>query len=142
MNCRLQHTDASRIAKECWLSLPSFYPNIKLDEFVIMPNHVHFVILITDDSCVDKGNPGVNKSISYRMKRRKMLISKIIGRFKMQTAKQINIIHHRQGQPFWQKNYYDHIVRNEPELERIRGYIRYNPLRWEKDRDNPPGIFI
>ena len=71
--------------------------------------------------------------------RRKMLLPKITGKFKMQTAKQINQIRKTPGISLWQRNYYEHVIRNDDELNRIREYIISNPLKWEYDRDNPQG---
>ena len=65
-----------------------------------------------------------------------MLIRKIIGKFKMQTSKQINILRNSTNMRFQQRNYYDHIIRNEKELQEIRKYIYYNPLNWSNDEYN------
>lgn len=62
-----------------------------------------------------------------------MGLPKLVGRFKMVSSKQINIIRNTSGVPVWQRNYYEHIIRNEPELNRIREYIINNPLNWQKD---------
>ena len=59
-----------------------------------------------------------------------MLLPKIIGWFKMNTAKSINILHETKGKPFWQRNYYETILFNETELNQVKGYIRTNPKRW------------
>ena len=69
-----------------------------------------------------------------------MSLSKIIGRFKMVSAKQINILHETPGTPVWQRNYYEHIIRNDESLNRIRKYILDNPVRWAFDRNNPNAI--
>ena len=61
----------------------------------------------------------------------------IVGNFKSVTARRINRIRKTPGAPIWQRNYYEHIVRNETELNRIRQYIRLNPMKWELDRENP-----
>ena len=66
-----------------------------------------------------------------------MLIPMAVGRFKMNTAKQINQVRGTPGVPVWQRNYYEHVVRNEDEMNRIREYIVNNPLRWALDRENP-----
>ncbi len=66
-----------------------------------------------------------------------MLLSKIIGRFKMVTAKQINALRKTSGLTVWQRNYYEHVVRDEVSLNRIRQYIADNPAQWEFDRENP-----
>lgn len=65
-----------------------------------------------------------------------MLLAKIIGRFKMNSAKRINEIRNLPGIPVWQRNYYEHIIRNEKELSRIRKYIFNNPARWSLDEEN------
>jgi hypothetical protein len=69
-----------------------------------------------------------------------MLLSKVIGRFTMRSAKEINLLQGTSGQPFWQSRGYDHIVRSERALTRIREYIRYNPLKWMADKYNPDNV--
>ncbi len=69
-------------------------------------------------------------------KRRKMMLSKIIGHVKMQSAKQINILCDTPAKPIWQRNYYDHIIRNDRSLNRIREYIINNPVNWQFDIEN------
>ena len=66
-----------------------------------------------------------------------MLLPKIIGRFKTLSAKQINQIRQTPGIPVWQRNYYEHIIRNDDELNRIREYIYDNPSKWTTDGENP-----
>ncbi len=82
-----------------------------------------------------------NASFAERCKqRRKMLLPKIIGWFKMNTAKSINQMRNSEGRPVWQKNYYEHVVRNEKDLRSIQEYIINNPLQWELDENNPVNI--
>ena len=66
-----------------------------------------------------------------------MLLPKIIGYFKMNAAKRANIILDSSGEPFWQRNYYEHIIRNTAELDRIRAYIHNNPAKWSEDQLQP-----
>ena len=66
-----------------------------------------------------------------------MLLSKIIGRFKMVTAKQINGLRESSGSALWQRNYYEHVIRDDESLKRIRQYIADNPAQWEFDQENP-----
>ena len=124
VNDELQETETSKICVKCWQDLSVIYPDCILDAFVVMPNHVHGIIMIEAAMTVFR-----NKQ------RRNMLISKMIGRFKMQTAKQINQYQNTRGQSFWQKNYYDRVIRNELELNRIREYIENNPARWRDDEN-------
>ena len=65
-----------------------------------------------------------------------MLISKVVGYFKRNSAKQINTIRNTTGIPVWQRNYYEHIIRNENNLNKIREYIHNNPTRWHLDSEN------
>ena len=130
--------DIGAIIKQCWYDLPNHYENCKLDEFVIMPDHVHGIIIIDNDHKF----PIVVEAIhelplrkkqqlqQTRKSRRQMLIPKIIGRFKMQTTKSFHEIKHT-SEKLWQRDYFEHIIRNENELNHIREYIINNPLKWE-----------
>ncbi len=110
-----------------WDKLPDRFPRVTLDTFVLMPNHVHGIIDV-----------GAIYELPLRtLSRRSMLIPMAVGRFKMNTAKQINQVRGTPGVPVWQRNYYEHVVRNEDEMNRIREYIVNNPLRWALDRENP-----
>jgi REP element-mobilizing transposase RayT len=120
------------IVRSCWNDLPGHYKNISLDEFVVMPNHVHGIIIIDNPVGVIHESPlQMNK-----LARRQMLLPKIVGRFKQNTAKQINIMRGTYGETVWQRNYYEHIIRNERSLYKIREYIRTNPVRWTWDKEN------
>lgn len=120
-----------KFAYQCLNQIPDRYDSAELDEFIIMPNHVHVIIIINNDDV------GVIHELPLRKQRRKMLLPQIIGWFKMNSAKRANAILKKSGQRFWQRNYYEHIVRNERELNQIREYIIYNPMRWQYDRENP-----
>lgn len=130
------------IVNNHWENLANHYNNIKLDEFIIMPNHIHGIIIINNNDVntqhpADTSHPVENvKTNNDKYTRRKMLIPKIIGRFKMNTSKLINIKRGTQGNPFWQRNYYDRIIRTEKELENVRNYIKNNPVNWKKDKYN------
>lgn len=85
----------------------------------------------------NEGYKTIHELPLQRVERRRMLLSKIIGRFKMITAKQINLMRKTTGNAFWQRNYFEHIIRNEAELNHIRKYIQQNVLKWELDRFHP-----
>jgi REP element-mobilizing transposase RayT len=70
------------------------------------------------------------------------MLSKLVGRLKMQSAKEINIIENRKGEKFWQNNYYDRIIRNNNEYEKIKTYIYENPKKWENERNNVENLFM
>jgi putative transposase len=120
------------IVQECWNDLAKYYPTIELDAFVVMPNHVHGIVVIMDPV----GSIHESTLPKTAAERRAMLLPKIIGRFKMNSAKGINELRASPGAPIWQRNYYDHIVRNDKSLHRIREYIAANPQQWQYDKEN------
>ncbi len=129
---RMVLNELGRVIESVWMELTTRYPNIELDAFGVMPNHIHGIIVI-----VDSPNVGAIHELPLRLHRRRMLIPKIVGYLKMNTAKQINQINDTPGVPVWQRNYYEHIIRDEDELNRIRKYIIENPLQWQLDQENP-----
>jgi putative transposase len=151
--------EAGRMAEQQWKGLPQRFPNATLDEFVIMPNHIHAIIQIVGaihelprqsnaqgpvgaihESPLPCPHRRPNRAIhesphesNTPPRRRGMMLSKIVGYFKMNSAKRANQMSGKSGHPVWQRNYYEHIIRNEDELRNIREYIRTNPLRWASD---------
>jgi putative transposase len=123
-------SEFGQVVQDVWNLLPTRYPDIELDAFVIMPNHVHGIIVIT-------GGVGAIHELPLRERRRNMLVSKIVGCFKMNIAKRITELRGMSGVPFWQRNYWEHVVRDEIDLNRIRQYIENNPMRWHEDQLNP-----
>jgi putative transposase len=119
-------TNMGEIAKSCWLQIPEHFPNIRLDEFVIMPNHVHGIIVILHKAEDDRFTFPDSSEIADRSK---MKLSKIIQAFKSSVTRMIN--QDPTSDYFaWQKSFYDHIVHNYKELIQIRRYISENPLHY------------
>ncbi len=129
------------IVKKCWNDLMTQYPSINLDDFVVMPNHVHGIIVIdksvgstfNNSTGDDRGNAGGETPPL----RQTATLSQIIGYFKYQSTKDINAFRNMTGIPVWQRSFYDHVIRDETSWNRIREYISTNPLRWQMDRENP-----
>ncbi|GBD26328.1 hypothetical protein HRbin30_01660 [bacterium HR30] len=120
------------IARHCWLDIPAHFPRAELDAFVVMPNHVHGVIVIVDG----RGTPC--RAPTERFGRPVTgSIPAVIRSFKSAVTKHINEQRSTPGAQIWQRNYYEHIIRDEVSLNRIRQYIVDNPLRWDLDRENP-----
>ena len=145
---KMRLNDAGRVVQECWGSIPSHFPHVELDEFVVMPNHVHGILVITDIGYTVATNVRAkdfsplqpqNQSVTYKTIQRPRGTSKTIGSivrgFKIGVTKWIR--NHSAIRDVWQRNYWDHIIRNEQELNRIREYIQNNPAQWEMDRMNP-----
>jgi len=126
--------DAGRTVEYTWHDLPKHNLHIELDAFVIMPNHLHGIIIISDHIVILVG-AGSEPAPTTTPKRHGL--PEIIRQFKTYSSKRINQKRRTIGMPLWQRNYYEHIIRNEDELNRIREYIINNPLQWELDRENP-----
>ena len=119
------------IVKTCWGDLPKHYPQMQSDVFVVMPNHVHGINVLVDLSDIGAGL----KPAPTAVKRHGL--SEIIRAFKTYSSRQINELRGRHGIPIWQRNYYEHVIQNENDLNEIREYIVNNPLKWDLDGDNP-----
>lgn len=114
------------VVRACWLETPRHFPNVQLDAFVVMPNHFHAIVIIHD--FVGAGLPRPYK---------KRTLGQMVAYFKYQSTKRINRLRDSSGIRIWQRNYYERVIRNEAELNRVREYIRTNPLNWDKDEENP-----
>ncbi len=127
------------MVQQIWNELPKYYPNFKLDEFVIMPNHVHGIITIIKPCNHNVGARFPRPSIvgGETAPLRETTLGQMIGYFKYQSTKQINILRQTPGISVWQRNYYEHIIRDESDLNKIHEYIAYNPLQWDWDQENP-----
>jgi len=130
--------DAGRMVVEWWLKLPERFPQVSLDEFVIMPNHVHGIVCIIDADVSDTVG-AIHElplhRVPSRQQRRTMLLPKIVGYFKMNTAKHINLMRNNPGVPVWQRNYYERVIRDDNQLAAIREYIANNPVNWAEDEE-------
>ena len=145
----MRQNDAGKIVWEIWKSLPGRYPNISLDEAVVMPNHFHGIVIIEenpvgaihelplrDESPLPLRDESPQTKESYRLARRRMLIPLAVGYLKMNSAKRVNILLNSSGVPIWQRNYYERIVRNDQAYNAIRQYIHSNPASWDTDEEN------
>jgi putative transposase len=103
-----------------------------------MPNHVHGIIIITEDV---GAHGGVTQDVGAHgrtpLHRKPRSSSSFVAGFKSAATKRINAIRGNPGTPVWQRNYYEHIIRNENALNAVRRYIQNNPLMWPHDMDNP-----
>lgn len=142
----MQLSPAGRIVEKEWLRNALVRRNVELDAFIIMPNHLHGLIILTDNPKVvpHRNDPpeNLNSIEEYaQTSRPKGLVSgslgAIIGQFKSLSGTQINRIRKSPGVAVWQRDFHDHIIRHEVALENIRQYILKNPQRWANDPTNP-----
>mgnify|MGYP001114696632 CR=1 FL=1 len=119
------------ISKKYWLRINEHYKNTNLDNFIIMPNHIHGIIIINNIVGVQYIEPLHNEYQHIIPKS----IGSIIRTYKSTVSRWCNKNGYNNFK--WQRNYYEHIIRNEKELNQIREYIINNPLKWEFDEENP-----
>ena len=121
MNRTMRLKEYGRIVQTQWQQLPEHYSGIQLDEFVVMPNHIHGIIEIV----------GAQSIVSIKT------VGEIIRGFKARCTYAINQLRNNPGSPVWQRNYYERVIRDDCELDAIRQYIVENPVKWEEDENNP-----
>ena len=148
---RASQQTAGRTAVNCWLEIATHFPNVTLDEFIVMPNYLHGILAIRDDrDTVRGGSPlrvGAQHAAPLPISRpasasraapggatstRVLPGSRgaIVRSFKSATTERINELQQTPGESVWQRNYYDRIIRHGRELERARRYGRLDPARW------------
>lgn len=147
-NGEMNLNDAGRMVQQVWNELLQFYIGVDIDVFIVMPNHVHGVIVIDNrrgESCIRPKNnaksrtKGDHKDRPYGTAHNS--IGCIIQRFKSITTHAYAIGVKQNGWPpfpgkLWQRNYYEHVIRNENELDEIREYVIGNPNKWAEDENN------
>ncbi|MBI4790898.1 MAG: transposase [Chloroflexi bacterium] len=122
------------IVLKWWNELPNYYPPVALDEFVVMPNHLHGIIVITGVGA------GSSRPITGRhdaAPTEKRTLGQLIGYIKFQITKEINQVRDAGYAKVLQRDYFEHIIRNEREWNAIAEYIYNNPANWRADLDNP-----
>jgi putative transposase len=133
--------NAGHIAKICWHGIPNHFQAVHLDEFIVMPNHMHGIVVIHDrrgTACRAQYNGTVLQGTACRAPTVEKFgkpisgsIATIVRSFKSATTKQINILQKTSGEALWQRNYWERIIRNDHELHAVRQYIRNNPAQWQ-----------
>ncbi|MEW6571733.1 MAG: transposase [Nitrospirota bacterium] len=143
VNGEMRLNEAGKMVQKWWYEIATKFRNIELDGSVIMPNHLHGIIVISVDNCRGEVSSPVLKTDETKTRKeggvppplRKRTLGQIVAYFKYQTTKQINQNRNTPRVPVWQRNYYDRIIRNETELNKMREYILNNPLNWETDEN-------
>ena len=130
INRKMRLNEFGEIALAHWNQIPIHFPGVELDAFVVMPNHVHGVVIFTDNVGAGQSRPYVSTPTG------KPALGHVIRHFKYQSTMQINDKRGMPPIPIWQRNYFERIIRNSDEQERIRRYIIENPERWDEDSQN------
>jgi len=130
--------ECGQVAAGCWVWLAKQYPYVELDEWVVMPNHTHSIVVLS--------GRGGSRTAPTRIALTRIAptriahthpVGRLVGALKTVSTKRVNQMRHTPGAPLWQRNYYEHIIRDEDELNRLRQYILDNPVQWEMDENNP-----
>lgn len=130
-NGRMVLNQYGKIVSECWSQIPDHYPGVSLDEWVIMPNHIHGIVMIVG---TEQCSVPTMSETTPQPKTKHASLSWIVKSFKDVTTKQIRANHCKRFG--WQRSFHDHIIRHETALNNIREYIRNNPLQWDSDPKN------
>ena len=123
-------TEIGRCVQNVLEMLPVLYPNLTVDKYVIMPNHIHLLLQITEERAI-RESPLQQEDEAPSQKRTRSLLDIAIGFLKMNSSKQIHM--HCPNLIVWQRSYHDHIIRNENDYREIWNYIDTNPGRWRDD---------
>jgi putative transposase len=108
------------LVRHAWLDLPNRYVNVRVNHFCVMPNHIHGILELMDVEPVVNHYP----------------VHEIVRGFKSVSTNRVNNLRLAPGQPVWQRNYYEHIIRNEREFQAIIDYMATNPIHWDQDTEN------
>ncbi len=149
---KMQLNEVGRTVVKSWDEIPQHFTNVKLDEFVVMPNHVHGILFITNVGATH-ASPNQKQAIDVSRARhasplrhnltqrskgpKRHSLGTIVGAFKSAVTKRIN---ERRGMPgvrLWQRNYYEHVIGDDADLQHLREYVVNNPLKWELDQLHP-----
>jgi REP element-mobilizing transposase RayT len=140
--CNMVLNELGEIVREEWERTAFVRPNVELGEYIIMPNHVHGILVFVDDMAGATRVGASRRLAPTKTTLQPNSLGSVIGQFKSIVTKRINGLQNVTGRPVWQRNYYEHIIRDEPEMNRIARYIESNPLRWADDDENPNRIIL
>lgn len=120
---RMQLNANGRIVAECWMAISKHFTGVTIDAFVVMPNHLHGIVVIEAEQKARHASPLRDGGTT---------LGAIVGSFKSAVSRQLPEV-----KPLWQRGYYEHVIRSEHSLRQIREYIVNNPKQWALDRENP-----
>jgi putative transposase len=133
------------VVADCWNEIPAHFPNVRLDAFVLMPNHVHGILIIEGaadsrgTTCRAPAQGADSPARRFGVPTARSLPT-VVRSFKAAVTKGVRELMGKPDLEIWQRNYHEHVIRNEDSLNEIRRYIQENPLRWALDRENPANV--
>jgi len=137
VDAQVHLSDMGQVVAEEWLRSADIRSEIDMDEWIVMPNHLHGIIVIPGEAVVGNRQEDTSQVTHHTAGPKPRSLGSIMAGFESACSRRINELRGTPGMQVWQRNYYDHIIRNEKDLERIRKYITDNPVRWDEDEENP-----
>jgi putative transposase len=125
--------DVGKVADWGWTQITTHFSQVEINCYVVMPNHVHGIIIIVNGNTVGTTHASSLPHTSRPNGPKRGSLSAIVGSYKSAVTKQINQIFNLDSGHIWQERYHDHIIRNDDTLNKIRGYVQTNPARWQED---------
>jgi REP element-mobilizing transposase RayT len=130
--------EIGEIVRKCWIEIPSHFFPVEIETFVVMPNHLHGILIIhpslrgqeIQDKSKERPVESFGKPVAGS-------IPTIIRSFKAAVTKRVHEAGLMQRRPLWQRGYYQHVLRNSREFINAKDYIVKNPVRWAMDKENP-----
>ena len=138
-------SEAGSMVQSVWGEITNHYPGVGTDAFVLMPNYVHAIIVLSDSQMGAQGGASPMPDGRAGRPAATLSLADVVHRFKsLTTALYRRDVAQKGWTPFpkrlWQRNYYEHVIRNQGELEHVREYIANNPTKWDDDDDNPVNL--
>lgn len=134
----VQLSPVGEIVQEQWQKIPTHFPDVLLDAFVIMPNHIHGILVITEGAAsmgkgkaFDLGSSHKSNALPIRLGSQPGSIPAVLQNFKSITSRKINKLLNSPRSTIWHRNYYEYIIRDEEDFSRIQEYILENPMKWD-----------
>lgn len=134
---RMHLNELGKVVQEEWLKTPTLRPSLQLDAFVVMPNHFHGILIFGDKREPCGAGDATPPALPVFGKVMHRSLGAIVGAFKGAVTTRARALYKNSALEVWQKNYYEHVIDDQKDLDRIREYILENPSRWESDGENP-----
>lgn len=132
INHAMHLSEIGALAQREWLRMGQRFAHIELDEFVVMPDHVHGILLLKDLKATIVETTD-SKASAAQIRVVPGSLGAVVRAYKSTVARLVNFNRFSDGEPLWQRNYYERVVEDERDLERIREYIRSNPINWPNE---------
>ena len=140
LDARARLNEYGEIVRQEWVRTAEIRSEIVLDVLIVMPNHVHGILFIRPPEEPTVSNRPVGPHGRAPLHRPPRTIGSFVAGFKSIVTKRINVLRGTPAWPVWQRNYHEHIIRDDDELRAKREYIALNPARWDVDSENPRNV--